>query len=217
MLPGLLGFSPILRSHELLWTQTEGKDGGSLGTRLSLSAALDCLTLLLETKEKERLSTSPGAQKDEGEVAPKRPRLNRDFKPFDYAGSKFTEFTKGQSVEVSVLVMNMGIRVSQSTMIHLQYILIIHYHHTPCNIIIGTLPLSDSPTSRQFYDPHVEGGRPTPGHSTASVPRSRVVQKSAERSQTFAHGGGVRCVCVCVSFPPLCEKSNTKYIIARWF
>jgi len=27
----------------------------------------------------------------------KRPRLTRDFKPFDYEGSKFTEFTKGQS------------------------------------------------------------------------------------------------------------------------
>ena len=71
-----------------------------------------------ETKEKERLSTSPGAQKDEGEVVPKRPRLNRDFKPFDYAGSKFTEFTKGQSVEVSVSVVNMG--PSALTIYHLQ-------------------------------------------------------------------------------------------------
>ena len=72
---------------------------------------LVCVSLCFfkgEAKEKERLSVSPGAQKDEGEVAPKRPRLNRDFKPFDYAGSKFTEFTKGQSVEVSVLVVNMG-------------------------------------------------------------------------------------------------------------
>ena len=62
-----------------------------------------------EAKEKERLSVSPGAQKDEGEVAPKRPRLNRDFKPFDYAGSKFTEFTKGQSVEVSISLLFVGL------------------------------------------------------------------------------------------------------------
>ena len=79
--------------------------------KLSYQLHLLCVSLCIfkgETKE-ERLSFSPGAQKDEGEVAPKRPRLNRDFKPFDYAGSKFTEFTKGQSVEVSISVLFPGL------------------------------------------------------------------------------------------------------------
>ena len=35
MLPGLPRFSPVFRSHVLLWTLTEGKNGGGLGTRLS--------------------------------------------------------------------------------------------------------------------------------------------------------------------------------------
>ena len=34
MLPGLPRFSPVFCSRVLLWTQTEGKNGGGLGTRL---------------------------------------------------------------------------------------------------------------------------------------------------------------------------------------
>ena len=101
-----------------------------------------------ETKEKERPRSSPDTQKEEEEVAPKRPRLNRrDFKPFDYAGSKFTEFTKGQSVEVSISVLfpglvYMGMRVCQHNLASTSSSssLIIHYYPTLCNIIIGTLP-----------------------------------------------------------------------------
>lgn len=81
-----------------------------------------CVYLILfkgETKERKGPRTSPGTQKEEEEMASKRPRLNRrDFKPFDYAGSKFTEFTKGQSVEVSISVLfpglvYMGMRLCQ--------------------------------------------------------------------------------------------------------
>ena len=46
-------------------------------------------------KGKERLRVSPSVEED-GEEDVKRPRLTRDFKPFDYEGSKFTEFTKGR-------------------------------------------------------------------------------------------------------------------------
>ena len=36
MLPGLPRFSPVFRSRVLLWTQTEGKNGGGLENKVSL-------------------------------------------------------------------------------------------------------------------------------------------------------------------------------------
>ena len=48
----------------------------------------------MEGKERVRVSPSMEGKREEDM---KRPRLTRDFKPFDYEGSKFTEFTKGQS------------------------------------------------------------------------------------------------------------------------
>ena len=59
---------------------------------------------LLSGRKRERKQPPSGdngggdGDKGEGEIVRKKPHLSgeREFRPFDYAGSKFTEFTKGK-------------------------------------------------------------------------------------------------------------------------